>query len=318
MSLDSVAITGVSGFLGRALADRWARGPAAKCCLGIDRERPGAGPGATALDLCRPGADERLAELFRAHRVDAVVHTAFRRDPGPDAVADRALECEGTRAVLAAAAATGVGKIVIASSTMLYGPHPDNPNYLRESHPLRGHPGAHCVRNRIAAERQVAEWSRCHPGVTVTVLRSAWVVGPRFQNRIAAHFGGPMVTTVLGYDPLLQFLHEDDWVRAYDAALTRDRPGAFNLAAPGALPLSALLRLAGKRALPFPVSLLYRLRRSAEKARYGDPPAAFYDYLRYLWVADGARGWDALGEPHYSTREAWIAFTSARRLQRYR
>jgi hypothetical protein len=50
----------------------------------------------------------------------------------------------------------------------------------------------------------------------------------------------------------------------------------------------------------------------------GDPPAAFYDYLRHLWVADGARGWDAFGEPVYSTREAWISFVSSRRMRRYR
>jgi hypothetical protein len=50
----------------------------------------------------------------------------------------------------------------------------------------------------------------------------------------------------------------------------------------------------------------------------GDPPAAFYDYLRYLWVADGQRGWEAFGEPVYSTKEAWISFVSARRMRRYR
>ena len=50
----------------------------------------------------------------------------------------------------------------------------------------------------------------------------------------------------------------------------------------------------------------------------GDPPAAFFDYLRYLWVADGQRGLDAFGEPAYSTKEAWISFVSSRRMRRYR
>ncbi len=50
----------------------------------------------------------------------------------------------------------------------------------------------------------------------------------------------------------------------------------------------------------------------------GDPPEGFYDYLRYLWVADGQRGWDAFGEPVYTTREAWLSFVSTRRMRRYR
>ena len=60
------------------------------------------------------------------------------------------------------------------------------------------------------------------------------------------------------------------------------------------------------------------MRDLASRAQSGDPPAGFYDYLRYLWVADGERGWNAFGEPVYTTREAWISFVSARRMRRYR
>jgi hypothetical protein len=63
---------------------------------------------------------------------------------------------------------------------------------------------------------------------------------------------------------------------------------------------------------------LFRLRYYPDQAQTGDHPAAFYDYLRYLWVADGERGFSAFGEPIYSTREAWMAFVSARRMLRYR
>jgi hypothetical protein len=75
--------------------------------------------------------------------------------------------------------------------------------------------------------------------------------------------------------------------------------------------------LAGKRALPLPSPLVYRLANYPSQGQTGDPPAGFYDYLRYLWVADGERGWAAFGEPVYSTREAWISFVSARVLSRY-
>ena len=70
--------------------------------------------------------------------------------------------------------------------------------------------------------------------------------------------------------------------------------------------------------LPIPPSLLYRLRYYPSQTQTGDAPQGFYDYLRYLWVADGQRGFDVLGEPVYSSQEAWLSFVASRRLRRYR
>jgi UDP-glucose 4-epimerase len=86
----------------------------------------------------------------------------------------------------------------------------------------------------------------------------------------------------------------------------------------GVLPVSALFRLARTRTIPLPAPLLDRVSYYPSQGQTGDPPAAFFDYLRYLWVADGQRGWDAFGEPVYSTKEAWISFVSSRRMRRYR
>ena len=91
----------------------------------------------------------------------------------------------------------------------------------------------------------------------------------------------------------------------------------FNVVGAGVLPLSTILRIAGKRILPMPPPILYRMAYYPSQGQTGDPPEGFYDYLRYLWVADGQRGWDAFGEPVYTTREAWMSFVSARRLRRY-
>ena len=71
------------------------------------------------------------------------------------------------------------------------------------------------------------------------------------------------------------------------------------------------LALAGKRSLPLPARLLNGLMQPV--VRTGDSPDAFFDYLRYLWVADGERAWQAFGEPVYSTKEAWISFVTSRR-----
>ncbi len=317
----SIAITGLRTFLGGRLLQRIAERQPERALVAIDLRRPHRLPTPSRfqrVDLTDPTADGRLAEIFERERVEAVVHTAFRSDPDPDLEYDHELETIGTLHLVNACAAAKVKRLVLASSTMTYGPRPDNPNFLSEDHPLRGHPDAHNVENRREAEAVLADWASRHPDTRVTVLRTCWIMGPSYSDHVVRYLGRPVVPTLLGYDPLLQFVHEDDALRVFEKAALEEHPGVYNVVGRGVLPLSMLLRLAGKRSLPLPAPLLYRLRYYPSQGQTGDPPDGFYDYLRYLWVADGARGWAAFGPPVYSTREAWMAFVSARRMRRYR
>jgi UDP-glucose 4-epimerase len=317
----SIAITGLRSFVGRRLLRRVRDAEPAVQLVGVDVQRPyGLDPAVRfhALDLAEPTADGRLAELFQKEGVEAVLHAAFRSQPRADLEADHEFETIGSLHLLHACAAARVRRLVVASSTMLYGARPDNPNFLSEEHPLRGHAGAHNVRNRAEVEALVAAWRERHPDVEVTVLRPCWVMGPSYEDAVTRYFARSLVPTLMGYDPLLQFVHEEDCLRAYEIALLDGRPGVFNVVGRGVLPLTTLLRTAGKRPLPIPAPLLYRLGSYPSEVQTGDPPAGFYDYLRYLWVADGARGWAAFGEPEYTTLEAWMSFVSSRRMRRYR
>jgi len=316
-----VAIVGANSFVGRGVALRLlARGQGPRV-VGLDLRPLPRQPERVRfheIDLTDPAADGRMAEVLERERVEVVLHTAFRTDPTPDLELDHELDTIGSLHVMNACAAAKVHRLVVASSTMLYGAWPDNPNFLSESHPLRGHPDAHAVRDRIEMEHLLADWRERHPDVEVSVLRACWVIGPTFRNRVVDYFSLPVVPVPLGYDPLLQLLHEDDLLDAFERAVLASCPGVFNVVGPGPLPLSTLLRLAGKRALPLPGALLHPLAYYPARGQTGDPPAAFYDYLRYLWVADGRRGWDVLGEPSYTTKEAWVSFVSSRRMRRYR
>ncbi len=316
-----IAVTGLRTFIGHGLVQRLiARSPSLRV-LGLDHRRPfrlDARVRFQRIDLTDPTADGRLAEILERERVDAVVHTAFRREPTADLEMDHELETIGSLHVMNACAAAKIKRLVVASSTMLYGPWPDNPNFLAESHALRGHPDAHTVQDRAEVEALLSDWKVRHADTEVTVLRPCWIFGPNHWDYVTRFFSLPVVPMLLGYDPLLQFVHEDDCLQAFEHAVLHPHPGVFNIVGRGVLPLSTILRLAGKRTLPLPAPLLYRMAYYPSQGQTGDPPAGFYDYLRYLWVADGQRGWNAFGEPVYSTKEAWISFVSARRMRRYR
>jgi UDP-glucose 4-epimerase len=312
----TIAITGLASFIGRRLAERLLRREPGLRLVGLDVRRPHRLEGRIRfhrVDLTDPSAGIQLAEVFARERVDVVVHAAFRSNPAPDLEYDHELETIGSLHLLHACVAVKVKRLVVASSTMLYGPRPDNPNYLTEAHPLRGHPAAHNVQNRVEVESMLADFCARHASIEVTVLRPGWIMGPDYWDPVRRYLSRQVVPTLLGYDPLMQLVHEDDCLHAFECATLDPHPGVFNVVGQGVAPLSTLLSSVGKRSLALPTPLLYRLRYYPSQAQTGDAPAGFYDYLRYLWVADGERGWNAFGEPAYSTQEAWIAFVSARR-----
>jgi UDP-glucose 4-epimerase len=315
-----IAITGLRTFLGQRLAERLLRIPEGPRVVGLDLYRPQRLEGRLRfyrLDLTDPTADADAAEILEREGAEVLVHLAFRSSPTPDQEYDHELETIGSLHVMHACSAAKLRRLVVASSTMLYGPRPDNPNFLTESRPLRGHPQAHCVQNRIEVEELLTDWARRHPETELSVLRHCWVMGPSYADHVVRYFERQVVPVMLGYDPLLQFIHEEDLVNAFERATLESHPGVFNVVGTEVLPLSTVLALAGKRALPLPSPLVYRLANYPSQRQTGDPPAGFYDYLRHLWVADGERGWAAFGEPVYSTKEAWISFVSERILSRY-
>ena len=318
----SLAVTGLDTFVGLRLVERLQRRADAPEIVGVDVRLPRRLEGRIRfhrVDLTDPTADSLLAEVLQKEGCGAIVHAAFFSRPQADRAAAHELEVIGSLHVMNAAAAAGVSKLVVTSSARVYGAHADNPNFLSEEHPLRAHPGAPAVQDRAEMERLLALFAERHPAMVVTALRPCQVMGPTIDDETVRHFEAAAVITPLGFDPLMQVLHEEDWLRALELALERDVRGPINLASSGQLPLSTLLRLAGKKRRALPHPLLYRLGYLPALWRAGASPGGFYDYLRFLWVVDTRRARDELGfEPEYSTREAWMSFIVSRRLRKYR
>ena len=150
----------------------------------------------------------------------------------------------------------------------------------------------------------------------MTILRTAPLLGPTVENYLTRYLSRRLVPTMMGFDPLLQFVHEVDALAAFKLAIDRDVPGVFNIVADGVLPLSTVIKLAGRIAVPIPHPLAETGTAIAWMAQLADAPPSFLKYLRFLCVADGKKAWDVMGfRPAYATREALLDFTSAQRLR---
>ena len=158
----------------------------------------------------------------------------------------------GTMNILAACTGpdSPVRKFVFKSSTQYYGAEQDDPAFFTERMPRPHPPSSPLERDIVEAERAVSEFADRRPEVTVTVLRCANVLGPDVDTAFTRMLSLPLVPMVFGFDPRLQFIHEDDVVHALEHAATHDLPGTFNVAADGVLALSEAISLVGRRPLP--------------------------------------------------------------------
>ncbi len=308
----SVAITGAFGFLGRLLIARLEANPDVERVLALDLKPP---PGTLRkttflpLDLTQPRSERAAGEAMTAASCDSLVHLALLYNPVHNAAYAHEVEAIGTLQLLGAAAAAGIRRLVTMSSTALYGARPDNPAFLTEDRPLRPAPQSRFFADKLEVERLIDAFRRERPGAAVVTLRMASLLGPTVKNPITRLFGRTVVPVLLGHDPLMQFLHEDDAVRALERAVLSDGSGIFNIAPPGALPLSSVLDLLGRTALPLPGPVA-RAGMSALWSLVGvGTPPSWLDYLRYVWVADGSRATRELGVTYLHTaRDAVVAF----------
>lgn len=314
-----VAVTGSAGFLGSHLVGLLEDAPRVASIVSLDRHAPATAGNKTrhfSVDLTRYNVEDQIAELLASQKVDTVVHLAFHDRPSHRPDQSHYLESVGTMRVLNACRRTQVLKFVLWSQTALYGASPKNPCFLDERKPLCADPSEAYFRDKMQAERDALEFGQPGRGRLVTILRTAPIVGPHIDNYVARYFRQPLVPTVLGFDPLFQFLHEADAVAVFKRAVDHDAPGVFNIAGEGVIPLSKVIRLVGRQKLPLTRPLARLTLGALWAARRGALPPSFLDYIQYSCVGDTERSRLLLGfVPLHSSREAIVEFGSVQNLR---
>jgi UDP-glucose 4-epimerase len=316
-----IALTGASSFIGSHLLRRLAQRRRPDQVVVLDIAHPPAslkGVRYRLLDLTLPAADLKLIDILREEEVDTLVHAAFHTNPRRDTAYSHELESIGTLHVLAACAAAGVRHVVQRSFTAVYGARGQNPSFLTEEHPPRPNEGFWWIRDKHEAEQHGLAFARRYPHMSVTLLRLAPLIGPglfTFYTRLFAH---RVVPVVMGYDPLLQLLHPDDAVTAFEAALARGRGGVFNVVPRDSASLLTVLHLAEKVTAAVPHPLAYALADLMWAAGLGEAPGGFIDYVRFGFVADGEKARQELGfVARHGSREALMEYLEYRYPHRY-
>jgi len=263
------------------------------------------------LDLTLPESRREMAQILKDEHVDVFLHAAFLWNPVRDRVWAHEIEAVGTEYTISACIEAKVKKVILTSSTLLYGARHDNPLEIKEDHALNTEDFPN-LKDKAGAERTVTEFAKKHPDIVVTVLRSALVLGPSVDSYLARMLSRPVVPTLMGYDPMVQLLHEDDFIQAYVRALRGDYPGIFNIVPTSYIPLSMVLRIGGRRRLPLSNLISRRLFQGLYASDLTDFPPSLLNYLRFSVLADGEKAEnDMKFTAKYSSAETAGAFYDA-------
>ncbi|MGH3416697.1 MAG: NAD-dependent epimerase/dehydratase family protein [Actinocrinis sp.] len=266
---------------------------------------------AVAADLRTP----EVASLIARVRPQTVLHLDVLAAPsqagGRTAMKER--NVIGTMQLLAACQkAPSVRRLVIKSSAAVYGCAPRDPALFTEETQPHRPPRSGYGKDVTEVEGYVRGFSRRRPDVAVTILRFANFLGPDVRTAFVDYLSLPVLPTVLGFDPRLQFVHIHDVVQAIRIAAGDTHPGTYNVAGPGALTLSQIARRLGKPTVPVPAFATSTIGSLLKRVGAADFTGDQLSLLTYGRVLDTARLVSRLGlEPKYSTAAAVAAHAEA-------
>ncbi|NYI06272.1 NAD-dependent epimerase/dehydratase family protein [Allostreptomyces psammosilenae] len=297
----TVAVTGAASGVGRALALRLVQSPEIGKVLAVD-ERRGDVPGAVwrVMDVRDPSIADRLAGA------DVVVHLALDLGMESDPRTRSAYNVRGAQTVLTAAAAAGVRRVVLCTSAMVYGAHPDNPVPLSEDAPLAAVPDESIVGDLLEMERLARRAPKAHPGLSVTVVRPAGLVGEGIDTVLTRHFEAPRLLVVKGSRPCWQFCHVEDLASALEYAALGLVEGEIAVGSDGWLEQADVEEISGMRRMELPAS--FALGAAERLHRLGITPAPVTDlaYTMHPWVISATRLHEAGWRPAYTNEEALV------------
>jgi UDP-glucose 4-epimerase len=209
------------------------------------------------------------------------------------------------RNVLTAAEKLGAGKLVVASSDCVYGFFKDGRDGLSEDSPLKATRGFRYAENKVEVEKMVADFTARVSGCRTVVLRPCIVTGPNMNNAFGKSLKQPVVVRIMGYDPIMQFIHEEDVAEAFYLALMKDVQGAYNLAVDTGVRLSEMAAIAGRPVLPIPSWLMYPLIEGFFRIGIMEFGSSQLDYIRYPMSMNADKIRQEMGfSPKYTSKQA--------------
>jgi UDP-glucose 4-epimerase len=243
-----------------------------------------------AVDL----TSKRVRDLLKRTGIAGVVHLGVLHNPRAQHDRHEAWNMLSLRRLFDCVEQFEIPKLVLLSSANVYGPRPDNAQLLSEEAPLLAAGRFSEIRDLVELDLAAQGFFWRNPQTETVILRPSHILGT-VRNAPSNYLRLKRVPTLLGFDPMMQVVHQDDLVTAIDLALAPGIRGMFNLAGPQPVSLSQALSVLGRQAVPLPHSLARAALERLFRWRVTSFPAAELDFIRYVCMVDDSRARHTLG-----------------------
>ena len=307
-----ILISGIAGGLAQRVAQRLLA--AGHHVVGVDyRElRTPLPPDLAGLTVHRANYNKTVIEdVFKHHAFDSVLHLGRAGNLKESAGKRFDLNVVGSQKIMNLCVQHGVKRLVVLSTFHIYGAHPSNHIPIAEEEPLRAGLEFPQIADAIQMDNMATTWVYRHPEVKTVILRATNIVGPTLKNTMSEFLRLRHVPYLLGFNPMSQFVHEDDMTSAVLAAWDSDIVGIYNVAGSSVIPWRTALDLAKAITFPIPAPIVSMFMRTA-----GNFPAYLTNFFRYPCVITDrafqkASGWS----PQVSVEETLWSTVAATRMQ---
>lgn len=313
-----ILVTGLGKYWGSRLAQELEERENVEVVVGVDTTDPVLPLERT--EFVRTDASYSiLHRIVRMARIDTILHTHLVVDS--TAMSGRALHeinVIGTMNLLAAAGAADspVRKLVLKNSTLVYGSNYQDPNFFRETMSRTRGPKTRVERSLLEISGFLRDFAEDNPHIIVTALRFANVLGHHVVTPITRALRLPMVPEIFGFDPRLQFVHEDDVVGALLFGTLYDVPGVYNVTGSGTITWGEVCRIVAKRRIAMPPLFTNWAAEPLRMLRLVDLPPEIISLLRYGRGVDTSQFKAAGYRYRYTSAGAVEAYARGLRLER--
>ena len=305
--MKNVAITGIGGYLGGRLLNRLEQEGEVERIIGLDVREPSAA--SSKLKFYRQDVRKPFADIFADNQIDTALHLAFQVTPIHDETGTHSINIRGSQNFLDACEKAGTSQLFYMSSYTAYGANADNPESISEDAPLRPAINFPYPTDKAKVDIMFQDYMKSHADMWVTIVRTVAVTGPHSVVGGLSVLFTPVMIRPKGYDPLWQFIHEDDLVELVTILLKQKQNGIFNVAGDGGVRYSEMIQAAGKRSIALPAGPLVWFTKLSWKLHLQSRSPGGVDILMYPIVVNTERVRKATGyEFHYTGREAFNAF----------
>lgn len=243
-------------------------------------------------------------DIFRKHSIDAIIHLGRMGLYEFDHRRRYNANVLGTQKLLELAKKYGVKQTIVLSTYFVYGASPYNPALLTEEAPLKASELTMDLVDSVELENLATIYLWKYPELNVTILRPCNIVGPGVMNSISLLLASKAAPVILGYSPMMQFIHIEDMADAIGLAFIKNNPGVYNVAPADWVPYPAALRACNCRQIPLPPVPAGLTRALVRRMKLQAFPEYLVNYYKFPVVLDGSAFQQTFGfAPKHTTSE---------------